>query len=252
MATLPPPPQPMPSERATALYLNGNELLTIQTTPVFLEDWAQGFLYTEGIIQQPENLRQVLVRHDPVQVHAQVDRDCLQDRELAGKRYLTSGCGKGITFSSVKDAMQLRPIRHTLSIRPEQIAAWMVQMQKRMPLYVESGGMHAAAAVRIADGEILVREDIGRHNAVDKAIGASLSAGWAPEGLVMLTTGRISYEMCAKLGRFGIGLGASITAATDQATRLANRLNIDLLGYARSVKKHLLYTEGRHLFQEAK
>lgn len=252
MATLTPPPQPMPSERATALYLNESELLTIQATPIFLEDWALGFLYTEGIIQGPEDLRQVHVKLDPVQVNAQVDSDCLQDRELAGKRYLTSGCGKGITFSSVKDAMQLRPIRHTLSIRPEQIAAWMIHMQKQMPLYIESGGMHAAAAVRIDDGEMLVREDIGRHNAVDKAIGASLHAGWDPEGIVILTTGRISYEMCAKLGRCGIGLGASITAVTDQATRLANRLNIDLLGYARSVQKHLLYTEGRHLILEAK
>jgi len=247
MSTLPPPPHPMPSERATSLYVNESELLTIQATPVSLGDWAMGFLFTEGIIRRPEDLHRVNVGIDPVRVHAEINPECLQGRELGGKRYLTSGCGKGITFSSVKDALQLRPIRHILSIHPEQIAAWMILMQKQMPLYIESGGMHAAAAVRVDDGEILVREDIGRHNAVDKVIGASMRAGWGPEQIVILTTGRISYEMCAKLGRFGVGLGASITAVTDQATRLAIRLNIDLLGYARSAPKHLLYTEGRHL-----
>lgn len=234
----------MPSERKTALYLNGTELLRIQTTPVNLDDWALGFLYTEGLIRDPAELRSLEVDQSGLEVRATVDPAILPEETGARKRYLTSACGKGVTFSSVKDAMQLQPVPYGLTVTPEQLATWIKQMQQQSPLYAATGGMHGAATVHPQRDQLMVREDIGRHNAVDKAIGAALKAGWAPQEMLLLTTGRISYEMCAKLGRTGIGLGASLTAATDQAIRLAQRLQIDLAGYVRTPQKMKLYTAG--------
>jgi FdhD protein len=247
MAMIPPPRVPMPGERRTALVLNGAELLTIQTTPVALDDWAVGFLYTEGIIRAPGELQRLTVDTTALRVEAEVEPRRLEDLDLSGKRYLTSGCGKGVTFSSVRDAMLLQPVRHDLAVSTDQLLAWIRQMQRHSPLYSASGGMHAAAAVHVPTGTQIVREDIGRHNAVDKAIGAALRAGWAPAEVVFLTTGRISYEMCAKLARFGAGVGASLTAATDQAIRLAGRLGIDLVGYVRKPEKIRLYTGGSRI-----
>lgn len=241
------PPRPMPSERKTALYLNGTELLRIQTTPVHLDDWAVGFLYTEGIIGDPSDLLLLGVDPAALVVRAEVDPDLLPDQELTGKRYLTSGCGKGVTFSSVKDAMQLQPVRPGVGASRLQLSTWIKQMQRQTPLYAETGGMHAAAVLHVPTQALLVREDIGRHNAADKAIGAALKEGWPPEELVLLTTGRISYELCAKLGRTGIGLCASLTAATDQAIRLAQQLSIDLAGYAKSPEKLVVYTAGHRI-----
>lgn len=238
------PPRPMPSERRTTLFLNGAELLRIQTTPVHLDDWATGFLFTEGMVNGLSDLQRLHVDEKTAEVQAEIDPANLPDHAMAGKRYLTSGCGKGVTFSSIKDVMLLQPVRHGLQVDRAQLVAWIKQMQRQTPLYEESGGMHAAAAVHVPSGEMLVREDIGRHNAVDKAIGAALKAGWPAEQMVLMATGRISYEMCSKLGRTGIGVGASLTAATDQAVRLANRLSIELVGYVRTPEKLVIYTNG--------
>ncbi|MFZ5828226.1 MAG: formate dehydrogenase accessory sulfurtransferase FdhD [Bacillota bacterium] len=241
------PPRPMPSERRTTLMLNGEELLRIQTTPVRLDDWATGFLFTEGLISSLSDLRRLEIDEAAGQVRADVDPATLPDQALATKRYLTSGCGKGVTFSSLKDAMLLQPVRHTLRVDRSRLAAWIKLMQRQTPLYEESGGMHAAAAVNVTTGEMLVREDIGRHNAVDKAIGAALQARWPAEQMILLTTGRISYEMCSKLARTGIAVGASLTAATDQAIRLAKKLSIDLVGYVRTPEKLVVYTSGSRI-----
>ncbi|MFZ5816952.1 MAG: formate dehydrogenase accessory sulfurtransferase FdhD [Bacillota bacterium] len=241
------PPHAMPSERRTRLVLNGSELLRIQTTPVALDDWATGFLFTEGMINQLGDLQRLEVDAASGQVVAEVNPDGLPDQAMAGKRYLTSGCGKGVTFSSIKDVMGLQPVRHPLRVDRVQLVAWIKWMQRQTPLYEESGGMHAAAVSHVPSGEMLVREDIGRHNAVDKAIGAALKAGFPAEELVLLTTGRISYEMCSKMARAGIGIGASLTAATDQAIRLAERLQIDLVGYVRSPEKLVIYTRGTRI-----
>jgi FdhD protein len=244
---MPTPSLPTPAERRTTLLLNGAELLTVQTTPVHLDDWAAGFLYTEGLIRHPADIRRVDTDTAAGRVAVEVDPETITALDLPAQRYLTSGCGKGVTFSSVKDAMLLQPVRHSLQVDPDCVLGWIRQMQRQTPLYNESGGMHAAAVLRTDTESMLVREDIGRHNAVDKAIGAALKAGWAPEVAVVLTTGRISYEMCSKLARFGAGVGASLTAATDQAIRLADRLGIDLLGYVRKPEKMLLYTDGRRI-----
>lgn len=241
------PPKAMPTERKTSLLVNGDELLTIQATPVSLEDWAYGFLYTEGFIGAPEDVRCLEVDTAAPAIRVELDPARLPDPELGARRYLTSGCGKGVTFSSVKDVMLLQPVRHAMRVERERLVDWIRMMQRQTPLYEESGGMHAAAAVRISTGEMIVREDIGRHNAVDKALGAAFRAGWPADDVVLLTTGRISYEMCSKLARFGVGVGASLTAATDQATRLAAKLGIDLAGYVKRLDKTVIYTDGARL-----
>lgn len=236
------PSHAMPSERKTVLYLNGAELLRIQATPANLDDWAVGFLFSEGIISGITEVRSLAVNTASAEIKVEVDPASLPEEAVSAKRYLTSGCGKGVTFSSLKDAMSLRPVDHDLGVGRVQLVAWIKSMQRQSPLYAETGGMHAAAAVHVPSGEVLVREDIGRHNAVDKAIGAALRAGWALSDCALLTTGRLSYEMCAKLGRAGIGVGASLSAATDQAIRLADRLRIDLAGYARTPDRLVVYT----------
>ncbi len=245
--TIPDPPVPLPVEHRTRLLLNGAELLTIQTTPVDLTDWAAGFLHTEGFIDALSDLLRLEVAPDGATVHAEVAPGRLPAEDLAGKRYLTSGCGKGVTFSSVKDAMMLRPVTHDLAVSRDRLLTAIKRMQAGAPLYARSGGMHAAAALHLPTDSLVVREDIGRHNAVDKAIGAALKAGWSPAEVVILTTGRISYEMCSKLARYGAGVGASLTAATDQAIRLANKLGLDLVGYVRTPAKLTVYTEGRRV-----
>ncbi|HLN60246.1 MAG TPA: formate dehydrogenase accessory sulfurtransferase FdhD [Symbiobacteriaceae bacterium] len=215
-----------PVERPTTIYLNDTEWLTVQTTPVDLTDWVTGYLFGEGVISRPEELDRVVADEDRglVWVDLPDGRPPDPDRTLP-----------------------LKPVAPGPQVAAETLLVWMTQMLDDARLYQETGGMHVAAAFRLDTGERLLREDIGRHNAVDKVLGAALAAGWPGEQTVILTSGRISYEMCTRLARFGAGLGVSRTAATDQAYGLATRLGIELVGYVRSAASLIIYTEAHRV-----
>lgn len=234
-----------PEERPTTLWLNDQHLLTVQTTPRWLDDWALGFLFSEGVIEGADAVRSVQVALGLGNAPAVWVEAALSPRwkpAMARRRYITSGCGKGVTFSSVRDALTLTPVAHQLQVAPGRLVQWQRRFEEGAELYRMTRGLHGAAVAHVDRDEVLVREDIGRHNAVDKAIGAALRKGWDTGRCVLLTSGRISYEMCAKLARAGIAVGASRTAATDQAVRLAERLGIALVGYL-CPERMVLYTD---------
>lgn len=237
----------MPVERPATLYVNDEELVTLQTTPSHLDDWAIGFLFGEGLIREMAEISRLAVDQERGLIWADLPGlDALPDAGRR-KRYLTAGCGKGITFSSLKDALSLRKVDHSLRVELADLLLFMKQMQANTPLYAETGGVHAAGIKQVETGELIVREDIGRHNALDKAIGAAFRQGWDFARCVALTSGRVSYEASSKMGRAGIAVGASLTAATDQAVRLASHLGMELVGYARSPRHLVIYTSGDRL-----
>lgn len=228
-----------PMERPTELWLNGRQLLTLQTTPAALDEWALGFLFTEGIISGAAKVSRLQVagpeRGGPGLFAVAVEATLAPswDPELVRRRYLTSGCGKGVTFSSLRDAMALQPLTHALAVDHDRLVRFQRSLRDGAVRYRRHGGIHAAALAHTEFDAVLVREDIGRHNAVDKAVGAALRRGWDLRRCVLVTSGRISYDMCAKLCRSRIAVGASRTAATDQAVRLADRQGVTLVGYLR-------------------
>ncbi|MBO8141228.1 MAG: formate dehydrogenase accessory sulfurtransferase FdhD [Firmicutes bacterium] len=233
---------PTPSERPTTLWVNGRALLTVQTTPQWLDDWAYGLLFSEGVIDGPEAVRHLEVDGAALAVYVEADLSPRFRLEMARRRYVTSGCGKGVTFSSVRDAMMLKPLEHPLAVDHAQLFKAQKALEEGAALYRATGGVHSAAVVDAGSGQALIREDIGRHNAVDKAVGAAMASGWNLERCFLVTSGRISYEMCVKLARARLAVGASRTAATDQAVRLADRLRIALVGYLRS-ERMVVYTD---------
>ncbi len=215
-----------PEERPTTIYVNDQEWLTAQTTPIDLRDWAVGYLCGEGVVGSPASIRSLVVEED-----------------------------RGLVWAEVPD-WQPQPAPSTFApvpkgppIREEMLLSWMTRMLAAAPLYQETGGMHVAAAVRIDTDAMIIREDIGRHNAVDKVLGRARLEGWAPEQVAVLTSGRISYEMCTRLARFGAGVGISRTAATDQAYRLAMELGIELAGYARTPASLTIYTASNRILR---
>lgn len=238
-------PSGLPVERPATLYLNDEELVTLQSTPADLLDWAVGFLYGEGLIANLGAIERLSADNDRGLVW--IDSAIVPREEGERRRYLTAGCGRGVTFSSIKDALELQPVPPGPVVDRDRLLAGMKRLQVGSELYAETGGVHGAGLLRLDTDELLIREDIGRHNAVDKVIGAALRAGWPLESTIALTTGRISYEATTKLARARIGLAASLTAATDQAVRLAARLGIDLVGYARSPGRLTVYTSGSRL-----
>lgn len=236
-----------PEEYPINLYINSHNLLTIQLTEVHLEDWAYGYMYAEGIIESPEEVASITIDPYRGNIHVKLSNNIDMDVFSKRKQTITAGCGKGVTFRSLKEMSNFKKVQEARSISTAYLRQKMRDMYKLTPLYHQTGGMHAACIID-ESGEMIVREDIGRHNAVDKAIGAALRKGLKGSECVIMTTGRISMEMCSKVARFGIGVAASRTAATNLAVALAKELNVDLVGYVRGQSAYV-YTEGKRILK---
>lgn len=230
----------MPDEYPIALVINGTEIAVFQLTKLNLEDWAYGYLYSEGLIQTIDDVKSIFFQEDKGRINVILKNDFNADQWLAKKKHYTASCGRGVTFFSMTDVKNFTPVLSNAVYSLSYLLKKQSEFAQNSALYLETGGMHGACIVD-EDGVITVREDIGRHNAVDKIIGYVLRNRLNPKGLILLTTGRISYEMLSKSAKVGFALIGSRTAATRQAVQLAQFLNIEVVGYLRS-KGAIVYT----------
>jgi FdhD protein len=230
-----------PPERAISLIVDGEELATIACSPVRVIALALGFLRVEDIIQRAEDvlLMEVCDEETVVKVRlAPTARAVPHDR----KRILTSGCGRGVTFS-----LDVVPVEGGMSVRPEQLMAWMEELLEKAAGYKEHGGTHTAGLFGSAGLELIV-EDIGRHNTVDRIAGEAILGDIDTTGKAILTSGRISSEMLVKASRLGCGIVASRTSPTELAVSLAIEANVALCGYVRRDQLRVFHDAGRLAF----
>lgn len=235
-----------PDEYPITLYVNGQNLATYQLTNQDLEDWTVGYLFSEAVISSPNDLKAIRIDESRgrilVETASDFDIDLFREKQMN----FSAGCGRGITFFSMSDVKNFTKVKTNRTVSLSYLLKKRHEFAINSPLYLETGGMHGACIVD-REGKIYVREDIGRHNAVDKIIGFALREKMKPEDLILLTTGRISYEMLSKAARFGFGIVGSRTAATKQAIQLANYLNVEVIGYIRGKMINLYTSCGRVL-----
>ncbi len=224
----------MPSERPVTIYLNDVEVATTQSTPSDLEELGVGFLVSEGLLSDREALRTVDV--DAKRGFVWITSDEVVPEDLVHRtRYLTSGCGKGVTFSSVGHARGLEPVVSDMTVTADELYRYVGDMARAATLYRDTGGMHACGLA--FGGELaLVREDVGRHNALDKLLGRAWLDRTPTRDTVLISTGRISYEMAVKAAKAFVPIVASRSAVTDLAAEIGAELGITLVGYARGGK----------------
>ena len=227
-----------PPERAISLFVDGEELATIACSPKRVIALALGFLRVEDIIQRVEDVALMEVCDEETVVKVRLTptaRAVPHDR----KRILTSGCGRGVTFS-----LDVVPVEGGMTVRPEQLMAWMEELLDKAAGYKEHGGTHTAGLFGPGGLELLV-EDIGRHNTVDRIAGEALLADIDTRGKAILTSGRISSEMLVKASRLGCGIVASRTSPTELAVSLAIEANVALCGYVRRDQLRIFHDAGR-------
>ena len=217
---------PVVEEQSLTIFVNGRELATLQCTPTKLDCLVLGFLSFEGIIEGLEEIRLLEVFPEDAVADVRLNKEFTPPR----RRIFTSGCTGGITFGMPMEGFQAFPEEATL--HPEQAFALMKQLYAEARLYRESRGIHAAA---MADGEklILVAEDVGRHNALDKILGEALLRGISTAGNILLSTGRISSEMLRKGAHMRTPFVLSRTSPTILAIQAAKRFGITVIGYVR-------------------
>lgn len=222
-------------EVPVALVFNGISHAVMMATPSDLEDFALGFALTEGLLASPQELYGVDQQDVPngIELNLQVSSACewrLKERRrtLAGR----TGCGLCGTDSLSEVRRSLHPVKkchisaHALIRAEADLRHWQCVQQM-------TGATHAAAWVD-PDGKILsVREDVGRHNALDKLIGHLVRHRARPDAGFLLITSRASFEMVQKAVVFGAGVLAAVSAPTALAIEVATAHNLALAGYVR-------------------
>jgi FdhD protein len=224
-------------EVPVALIFNGISHAVMLATPLDLEDFALGFGLTEGLLDRPDELYDVDMQPDPagMRIEMEVSSACfarLKDkrRSMAGR----TGCGLCGTESLDQVEPPLRPlVPATWPLSPPAIAAALRAMPERQALQQRTGATHAAAWC-LPDGQVrLVREDVGRHNALDKLVGAMVTAGVDPRDGFCCITSRASVEMVRKAVAAGITALVAVSAPTSRAVATARRAGLALAGFAR-------------------
>ncbi len=235
-------------EVPVALEFNGVSHAVMLASPLDLEDFALGFALSEGILSSAAELYDVENTSSPqgITLHLRVATSAfekLKDR----RRSMTGRTGCGLCgIDSLQQVMRSVPqVTQTSVVTPAAIAKAMAQMAARQQLQQATGAVHAAAW-STAEGDVRwLREDVGRHNALDKLVGAlARHEVVAAEGFVTITS-RASFEMVHKAAAAGVPLLAAVSAPTTLAVDTALRLGVGLVGFARQ-RDLVIYVQPRH------
>ena len=222
-------------EAPVNVVYGGIPYAVMMMTPDDVEDFAIGFSLTEGIIRAREEVRGVEIRERSDGLVAAVDLAAVAQRRHLSRRRTLSGrtsCGVCGVESLDQVPFASRPVEAG-RIAPGAIGAALRALGACQPLHAATGAAHAAAWCD-ADGDLrVVREDVGRHNALDKMIGACLRAGAAARNGLVLVTSRCSFEMVEKVAVFGAPVVVAISAPTTLAIDRATALGVTLIAVAR-------------------
>jgi formate dehydrogenase accessory protein FdhD len=236
-------------EVPVSLVYNGVPHVVMLATPTNLEDFALGFSITEGIVTHASELEVVRVyqRAKGIEVRTRIPEQ--RFRRLADKgRNLTGRTGCGLCgANTLEQAVRYpAPVGGGLRLAAQELYNALEQIRGLQTLNQLTGAVHAAAWVIPGRGIVLLREDVGRHNALDKLIGHLLRGGDDLAAGFVLVTSRASYELVQKTACVGIAMLAAISAPTGLAIRLADETGVTLAGFARD-GRHVVYSHPQRL-----
>ena len=224
-------------EAPIQIVLGGAPFAVMMATPRDLEDFAAGFVLTEQIAESVADIRGIEVEavEDGWKLKIALTSERLQ-AHMARARAMSGRTGCGLC--GIEDFSQMPsprpPLDPPAAIEPAAIRAAIGELEAWQPLNRATRAVHAAAWCG-RDGKILLsREDVGRHNALDKAIGALARARVAPDSGFFVITSRCSFEMVAKAAIFGAGTLVSVSAPTSLALERARRFGVRLIAVARA------------------
>jgi len=227
----------IPEETAVALTYDGGSYAVMMATPQDLEDFALGFSLTEGIIAAPAEIRDLTVVEEEAGVEVRMWLKAPRASALSERRrYIAGPTGCGLCgIDSLAEATRRAPrVSADATFAPADIMRALEALAPRQELNRQTRAVHAAAFWRPGSGLAAVREDVGRHNALDKLAGAMARDGIAGNSGFVLLTSRVSVEMVQKTAVIGAPLLVAVSAPTALALRTAEAAGITVVGVARS------------------
>jgi FdhD protein len=239
-------------ETPIAFVYNGISHVVMMASPNDLEDFALGFSITEEIINSPTDFYSVEINYinDGIELKIEISSECFaylkeKRRNLTGR----TGCGLcgAESLTQVIKYKKNKIISHE-KFSHDQIRYALDQFSSNQILQKKTGATHATAICNNLGKILLIREDVGRHNAFDKLIGAAIKQRVSSKNSFVITSSRASYEMIQKLSYLNLRLIAAISAPTALAVRLADKIGITLIGFARE-DRYTIYSHKERIIE---
>lgn len=237
-------------EEPLEIRVGGHPLSVTMRTQGDDLDLAAGFLFTEGLIERREQILSIehateckATEHGNI-VDVTVSGDVALDLEKTRRNFFAASscgiCGKA-SIDAVR-ARGVRPLKASFRVDPEVICALPEALRAKQQIFWRTGGLHAAGAFS-ANGELIVeREDIGRHNAVDKIVGWALREGKLPlSECLLMVSGRGGFEIVQKAAMAGVPVVASVSACSSLAVQFAREMGMTLIGFLRD-RRFIVYS----------
>ncbi len=232
------------------LYVNSKPLVNIICLAKDLKELSVGFLFSIGIIDSIKDIKEIDVNELENSILVNLRENIKFDTEKLDvnpvSRVVDTSCGisspwrnvikESLDKTNVKEAINAKD---NIKVNASIIFSSIKQMQSKTPLYRETGGCHGAAVFDINGNILSVKEDIGRHNAIDKVIGEMLLREHNFENIFLISTGRLTGDSILKAIRAKIPIVASISAAIESGIRLAFAYGITLIGFARGSRMNI-------------
>jgi FdhD protein len=239
----------VPEETPVALSYAGTTHAVMMATPADLEDFALGFSLTEGIVAVADEIETVTVEEAGAGIDIQIRlKDSANRRFEQRRRRLAGPVGCGLCgIESIDEAMRAVPgvAGAAVSMSEAEIALAVRELARAQPLHAETGAVHAAGFHVPGRGIVAVREDVGRHNALDKLAGALARAGIAGASGAVVVTSRVSVEMVQKTAAIGAGIIVAVSAPTALAVRTAEAAGMTLVALVRGDEFDIFAHAGR-------
>lgn len=220
------------TEDPLEIRLDGSPLAVTMRTPGDDADLVRGFLLTEGIAVSPKDIAEI-EHFDDSRVNVRfADGIEIDASRFQRNMFVSSSCGV-CGKASIEAVRLMAPTAGEFSVGRSVLAGLTGRLREQQPTFDTTGGLHAAGVFRLDGEPLAVREDVGRHNAVDKAIGAAAQKAWPLPPCLLVVSGRQSFEIVQKAAMARVGGLVGVSAPSSLAVELANELEMLLVGFAR-------------------
>lgn len=219
-------------ETPLTIFVNDEELVTLLCLPQHQQNLAVGYLFSEGILSSKSEIESLIFNENKGVIWIKLNKPFAIDDEFRKGRTVTTGCARGLTFHQVFEKWTGEFVASKLTIDHQIVVAVVADLRQRSKLFRETGGTHSAMLYQNSNF-LMEREDIGRHNAIDKIIGECVMQEIPGEDKILMTSGRVSSEILLKTARYQIPILISHGAPTSAALKLADEIGITLIGFAR-------------------
>lgn len=224
--------QAIATEIPFTIFINGKEMATMLLSPIDLKEFTYGFLFTSGLIKKASEIQSFTL--NKTKWIADLEMAKTPDPSFTQRRVYTSGCGRGVMYTSINEIAYRRPLENNIAISTDQILSIANWLQRCSELYRETRAIHTAAASINGETPIFSYDDIGRHNAVDKVIGRGLIDNIDFSQVILISSGRASSEILHKARTALIAINISRGAPTHQTVLRAREMGVTIIGFAKS------------------